>query len=670
MTPSPYNIEDADPFVYAKRRRMSPLSPTIPPAAMNPSGSSQGFSPDDPGDDPSWWRPQLDPAANRITSLSSSGPAGTGQSAQPQADLKTGDVSAGAGKVLNGAAKKMPPPGMPAPTDDPGAAGMSPAPQAKQLPPGVTPEMQVLQERQKQLVAHPPQQIGNRPQDIDPTTGKEKLGAKAASWGQRLALALLSATKLAPYAQQIVRPEWTQQMAANEAEQKGIQGELGNQEKIENIGYLGESREAVAEQRKAQAANYAAENQRKIESDKANEQIKADADFTKTLPKEATAIDASSPDIPALQAQGWHVQDDPRDHREGVSRMKVAIPPAFITVTPDNQEILVGRKTGERVPWSEYKSSLAEHEKAQREIQKANVTAQNKPPSAEANEMAYEGALGKLRAEGLLAPGSLMDAKQVFSAIQRSKTLTDAEKNAAIGHLGAKTTPAAQGTQATIRVEGMQQSRGVSMLDTKYGNRPTEVNMDEINRANREEPGRYIPSGTGVTALGNEAKFQDLQQATQRVRDALGQIPEFSAADKTKIAMAMRSADPASSISNLLNNAASGFTTPQQQEYLIALHSMYENAMVMRTILGAGQGSDQLRAAVQATIPGPQTPNKAYAAKQLDLFDQTLSRLHRGIPNVQLRNDGPAPPAGGPSHGATKPTGNIMDRWGYKPADQ
>lgn len=282
MSPNPYSLDDADPFGYA-RRRMKALSPSIPPAAINSSGASQGFSTDDPGDDSSWWKPQLDPAANRISSLpglSSSGPAGTGQSAQPQAKMADGDLSAGAGNVLNGPPKRMPPPGMPAPSasDDPGAAGVAAEQPQAQLPPGVTPQMKAIQDRQQQLVNNPPRMIGSRPQDFDQTTGKEKIGAKVASWGQRLAMAILSAGKLAPYAQQIVHPDYTQQVEANAAEQKGLQGELANQEKIQSISTAASAQQAAEGLKDEQAALAKAKadphyGMREIDADYAKENL-------------------------------------------------------------------------------------------------------------------------------------------------------------------------------------------------------------------------------------------------------------------------------------------------------------------------------------------------------------------------------------------------------------
>ena len=49
-------------------------------------------------------------------------------------------------------------------------------------------------------------------------------------WYQRLGMAMLAATKLAPYAQQIVHPVWSQQMAAREGTEKELKELTGAQE--------------------------------------------------------------------------------------------------------------------------------------------------------------------------------------------------------------------------------------------------------------------------------------------------------------------------------------------------------------------------------------------------------------------------------------------------------
>jgi len=65
------------------------------------------------------------------------------------------------------------------------------------------------------------------------------------------------------------------------------------------------------------------------------------------------------------------------------------------------------------------------------------------------------------------------------------------------------------------------------------------------------------------------------------------------------------------------------------------LNFLTENAMAMRSVLGAGQGSEDLRNAIIRTLPGVMSPDKKYAQKQLDLFEKTLDRLKKGVPQMQ-----------------------------------
>jgi hypothetical protein len=89
----------------------------------------------------------------------------------------------------------------------------------------------------------------------------------------------------------------------------------------------------------------------------------------------------------------------------------------------------------------------------------------------------------------------------------------------------------------------------------------------------------------------------------------------------------------------LIASGALGSLTPDQQDFLIATRQLAENAMAMRTILGAGQGSEDMRNAIRQTLPGLLTPDRSMALRQLDAFDKTINRLHRGVPKVKLRTD-------------------------------
>ena len=189
------------------------------------------------------------------------------------------------------------------------------------------------------------------------------------------------------------------------------------------------------------------------------------------------------------------------------------------------------------------------------------------------------------------------------------------------------------------RAEVFVQGKELPTIDTHNNNALVYVNPNDINKANRETPGRYVPAGAGGPALTKTALLEDIRGNVQQVRNTLSQMPDFDTMDKAKIAVALRSRDPKGSISALISGSAAGSMTPQQQEYLINVTNLIENAMAMRTVLGAGQGSEDLRSAIMATIPGPATPSKAYALQQLNTFEKVLDRLGRGVPKVPLRTD-------------------------------
>jgi hypothetical protein len=187
-----------------------------------------------------------------------------------------------------------------------------------------------------------------------------------------------------------------------------------------------------------------------------------------------------------------------------------------------------------------------------------------------------------------------------------------------------------------LRIEALAQTRPVSVLDTKNGNRPVTINMDEINRANREEPGRYVTGGLGASALPPTALIEDIRGGANQVRTDLAAMPEFSMGDKLRLSVAVRSTDPHGAIDKLINGGALSAMTPEQQQYVIDLRNLMEQVMSLRSVLKAGQGAEDVRDAILATIPGPQTPDKGYALKQLDALGKTLDRVKKGIPQVPL----------------------------------
>lgn len=251
----------------------------------------------------------------------------------------------------------------------------------------------------------------------------------------------------------------------------------------------------------------------------------------------------------------------------------------------------------------------------------------------------FQGIIKRVASEGGLPQEAFTNVGKLSAAIKAAKTISEDEKSVAQAYLAANTTPAATGSNTTIRVEGMQQARENAVIDTHHNNALVYANSAEINAANKETPGRFVPAGPGVTALNKNTLLEDIRGSIGQTRESLAAIPEFRAEDKVAIAMALSDRDPRSAVSQLIGGVAGGHLSPAQQQYIINLAQLHEQAMAMRSVLGAGQGSDELRAAIKRTIPGPGTPNKAYAAKQLDAFEQTLGRLSRGVPTVPLKPD-------------------------------
>jgi hypothetical protein len=178
------------------------------------------------------------------------------------------------------------------------------------------------------------------------------------------------------------------------------------------------------------------------------------------------------------------------------------------------------------------------------------------------------------------------------------------------------------------------------VLDSNNGNAPTVTTFADMQK----QPGRYVPAGEADKAIAKENLMQDIAGTSQATRGAINNLKQdFPESMKVKIAAAMRADDPHASLDQLIASNALGSLTPDQQDFLVATRQLAENAMAMRSILGAGQGSDDVRHAITATLPSLLSPDRAFALKQLNAFDATINRLHRGVPNVKLNDTAMAP---------------------------
>jgi hypothetical protein len=204
-----------------------------------------------------------------------------------------------------------------------------------------------------------------------------------------------------------------------------------------------------------------------------------------------------------------------------------------------------------------------------------------------------------------------------------------------------------------LRGPSYNAARPMPSYDTWNGNAPTVVPFSEYTR----QPGRYLPAGPADKAIAKENLMEDIAGTSQLTREAINNLKEDFPPDmKAKIALAMRADDPHAAIDQLLASGALGSLTADQQDFLIATRQLSENAMAMRSVLGAGQGSEDVRRAITATLPGLLSPDRSYALRQLDAFDRTIARLHRGVPRVPLNEEpftgGGAQPLGGGARGS------------------
>lgn len=181
-----------------------------------------------------------------------------------------------------------------------------------------------------------------------------------------------------------------------------------------------------------------------------------------------------------------------------------------------------------------------------------------------------------------------------------------------------------------------RQMAPLQVLDTANGNAPTFVTYLEM----KKNPGRYLPANSASKAISQENLMQDLTGVSSTLRqDISGMAEDFPEDMKAKIAVAASADNAASALSQLIASGALGSLSDDQFKVYVDLQQLAENAMSMRTILGAGQGSEDVRRAIQATLPSLLSPNKKFALIQLDAYDNTIKRLHRGVPKVPLRTD-------------------------------
>jgi hypothetical protein len=217
---------------------------------------------------------------------------------------------------------------------------------------------------------------------------------------------------------------------------------------------------------------------------------------------------------------------------------------------------------------------------------------------------------------------------------------------------------------AGLRASTFNATKPISSLDTANGNAPVMVPFSDYQKY----PGRYLPATEADKAIPRENLMQDIAGTSQLTRQAITNLKEDFPEDmKAKIALAASAEHPEQVLRQLVSSEALATLTPDQRQFMIATQQLAENAMAMRSILGAGQGSEDVRNAIRATLPSLLSPDRDYALSQLDAFDRTIARLHRGVPRVPLNNTpfNVQSPEGGATAGRSKGARSVSQALQY-----
>ncbi len=257
------------------------------------------------------------------------------------------------------------------------------------------------------------------------------------------------------------------------------------------------------------------------------------------------------------------------------------------------------------------------------------MKAEGTPEKAAKAKDEFQGAVAKIASEGGLPADALTDVTKLAKHIASSQTLTPEEKNKSLAYLAANTTPAAQGTNTRIRVEGMGAMREYPVIDRETG----QLEMRSAVEINANK-GKYMPAGQGATAMTKEAVFKDLYFNVDTARKAINGLQTLDAGTRAQLSYALRHSDPGSAMQTFLTGAAATNMTPEQQEFVQSLALLSENAMSLRGVAGMGQGSDDLRAAIQATLPSGKSPSKEYMQGQLNKLEAVITRLNAAVPGT------------------------------------
>ncbi|MFZ3278760.1 MAG: hypothetical protein WA182_17815, partial [Candidatus Sulfotelmatobacter sp.] len=166
--------------------------------------------------------------------------------------------------------------------------------------------------------------------------------------------------------------------------------------------------------------------------------------------------------------------------------------------------------------------------------------------------------------------------------------------------------------------------------------------------AGEAEAQGVAPAAQGSQVMSKQAQFKDIYSGLASARHAvagIGQEP-LDAPTIAKLTLATRETDPTIAHQAFDTILGSQNLTPAQQDFVIAIQQLNERALSLRNLAGMGNGSDQMRAAIRATLPSAKSGNPQIMLKQLDAVTNLVDNLYSGVPKIkQSATSAPAPKA-------------------------
>lgn len=353
----PISVEDLEALKSGYR---SPLRVNLSGGGM-PGGSTWGQNslPDSPqgADVLSYGGPGQWGDGPESAPPSSAGPTGQGVSGQPEPSRRIGPPS-GAARVMSSRMREDAPPdpsaAPPLPQRIPPPPGPGAVPQAT---PAVPPTLQAAKE--DPAIAEATKRLTDN-----------KLPVLKDHWYSRLSMALLAATKLAPYAQQIVHPNYTQQVDQYQAQRQAAIGDLKALESAKSASLLDLQRQEKADELHQKAANYPIDQETKRQKIQEAQQAVLSKAQQEDLDRKQKAWDiltkgrsviyrpSSEPALP-----GWDEIPFSNPAMDPTKNLKAYAPAEITTVPPELAPFTPGYPAGSQVPRDYLEKATASYQK-------------------------------------------------------------------------------------------------------------------------------------------------------------------------------------------------------------------------------------------------------------------------------------------------------------------